>query len=165
MPIFYDKLVDQIEDLLPDFYQDDGPRFISFLKAYFEFLEKGQLVYKDAAELDYVGLEDGTVAGEAFNADGQRGNLILDSQTYAPSSITNVKIVYDRFDSAVSQATSFEIGEYIVGSQSGAIARVDVIGSSSNLFIEQFSEAQFDLSSQTTPIIAVSYTHLRAHET
>ncbi|MDP7366175.1 MAG: hypothetical protein QGH83_02770, partial [Candidatus Pacebacteria bacterium] len=134
MPIFYDKLVDQIEDLLPDFYQDDGPRFVSFLKAYFEFLEKGQLVYKDAAEVDYIGLEDGTVGGETFNADGQRGNLILEAQTFAPSSITNVKILYDRFDPGVSQATAFEVGEYIVGSQSGAIARVDVIGTSSNLY-------------------------------
>ena len=47
MPIFYDRMADQIEELLPEFYQADGPRFISFLKAYFEFLEKGQLIYKN----------------------------------------------------------------------------------------------------------------------
>ena len=154
MPIFYDKLVDQVEDLLPDFYREDGPRFVSFLKAYFEFLEKGQLVYKDAVEFDYIGLEDGTVAGEVYNADGQRGNLILEPQTYTPSSLTNVKIIYDRFDPEISQVTQFEVGEYIVGSQSGAIARVDVIGPSSNLYIEHFSESQFDVSKNTSPIIS-----------
>ena len=34
MPIFYDRIADQVEDLLPDFFQEDGPRFINFLKAY-----------------------------------------------------------------------------------------------------------------------------------
>ena len=89
MPIFYDRVADQIEELLPEFYQTDGPRFVSFIKAYFEFLEKGQLIYKDAADIDYIGLEDGTVAGEAFNTDGQRGNMLQESGTYAPSSITS----------------------------------------------------------------------------
>ena len=55
MPIFHDRIADQIEELLPEFYQDDGPRFVSFLKSYFEFLEKGQLIYKDAADIDYIG--------------------------------------------------------------------------------------------------------------
>ena len=95
MPIFYDRLVDQVEDLLPDFYREDGPRFVSFLKAYFEFLEKGQLIYKDAADIDYIGLEDGTTEGEALIADGTKGNLIQEAGTYAPASITNAKINYE----------------------------------------------------------------------
>ena len=147
MPIFYDRIADQVEDLLPDFYREDGPRFISFLKAYFEFLEKGQLIYKDAADIDYIGLEDGTIAGEAFNADGQRGNMLQETGTFAPSSITSAKINYEHdVDSGDEfQATSFERDEYVVGSTSGAVGRIDVIGSSSNLYIEQFSEGQFDL--------------------
>ena len=88
MPIFYDRIADQVEELLPEFYREDGPRFVSFLKSYFEYLEKGQLIYKDAADIDYIGLEDGTVAGEAFNTDGQRGNMLQEVGTYAPSSIT-----------------------------------------------------------------------------
>ena len=44
-----------------------------------------------------------------------------------------------------AQKTSFEVGEYIVGSSTGAVGRIDVIGSSSNLYIEQFSETQFDI--------------------
>ena len=95
MPIFYDRLADQVEDLLPEFYREEGPQFITFLKSYFEFLEKGQLVYKDAADIDYIGLEDGTVAGEALNADGQRGNMLQESGTFAPSSLANVKINYE----------------------------------------------------------------------
>ena len=145
MPIFHDRIADQIEELLPEFYQEEGPRFISFLKSYFEFLEKGQLIYKDAADIDYIGLEDGTVAGEEFNSAGERGNLLQESGTYAPSSITNAKFNYEMdVDSGGLQKTSFEKDEYIVGSTSAAVGRIDVIGNSSNLYIEQFSEAQFE---------------------
>ena len=93
MPIFHNRIADQVEELLPDFYQSDGPRFVSFLKAYFEFLEKGQLIYKDAADIDYIGLEDGTTAGESFNSAGERGNLLQEPGTYAPSSITSAKLI------------------------------------------------------------------------
>ena len=109
MPIFYDRIADQVEELLPEYYQEEGPRFISFLKSYFEFLEKGQLVYKDAADIDYIGLEDGTVAGEAYNDAGERGNLLQESGTYAPSSITSAKFNYEiDIDSGGAQKTSFE---------------------------------------------------------
>ena len=81
MPISYDRLADQIEELLPEFYQEEGPRFVSFLKSYFDFLEKGQLIYKDAADIDYIGLEDGTVAGEEFNSNSERGNLLQETGT------------------------------------------------------------------------------------
>ena len=151
MPIFYDRIADQVEELLPEFYREDGPRFITFLKAYFEFLEKGQLIYKDAADIDYIGLEDGTVAGEAFNTDGQRGNMLQEPGTYKPSSITNAKINYEHdVDSGGVQKTSFTSGEYVVGSSTGATGRIDVIGTSSNLYIEQFSEAQFDIDETIT---------------
>ena len=146
MPIFYDRIADQVEELLPELYQKDGPRLVSFLKSYFEFLEKGQLVYKEAADIDYIGLEDGTTAGEAFNSAGERGNLLQDPGTYAPSSIPSAKINYEiDIDTGGAQKTSFEVGEYIVGSSTGAVGRIDVIGSSSNLYIEQFSETQFDI--------------------
>jgi hypothetical protein len=154
MPIFYDRVADQIEELLPEFYQTDGPRFVSFIKAYFEFLEKGQLIYKDAADIDYIGLEDGTVAGEAFNADGQRGNLLQEPTTYAPSSIASAKFNYehdvDTQDEPIIAKTSFEKDEYIVGASTGAVGRIDVIGTSSNLYIEQFSESQFDIDETIT---------------
>ena len=147
MPISYDRLADQIEELLPEFYQEEGPRFVSFLKSYFDFLEKGQLIYKDAADIDYIGLEDGTVAGEEFNSNNERGNLLQETGTYAPSSLTSAKFNYEiDIDSGGEQKTSFEKGEFIVGSTSGALGRVDVIGNSSNLYIEQFSEAQFDIN-------------------
>ena len=154
MPIFYDRVADQIEELLPEFYQTDGPRFVSFIKAYFEFLEKGQLIYKDAADIDYIGLEDGTVVGEAFNADGQRGNLLQEDTTYAPSSIPSAKFNFehdvDTQDRPIIAKTSFEKDEYVVGASTGAVGRIDVIGSSSNLYIEQFSEAQFDIDETIT---------------
>ena len=151
MPIFHNRIADQVEELLPDFYQKDGPRFVSFLKAYFEFLEKGQLVYKDAADIDYIGLEDGTTAGESFNSAGERGNLLQEPGTFAPSSLTSGKFNYEiDIDSGGTQKTSFEKGEFVVGSTTGAIGRIDVIGNSSNLYIEQFSEAQFDIDETIT---------------
>ena len=151
MPIFHNRIADQVEELLPDFYQEDGPRFVSFLKSYFEFLEKGQLLYTDAADIDYIGLEDGTTAGEAFNGSGERGNLLQESGTYAPSSVTSAKFNYEiDIDSGGVQKTSFEKDEFVVGSITGAIGRIDVIGSSSNLYIEQFSETQFDIGETIT---------------
>ena len=151
MPIFYDRIADQVEELLPEFYQDEAPRFISFLKSYFEFLEKGQLVYKDAADIDYIGLEDGTTAGEALNSAGERGNLLQEPGTYAPSSLPNAKFNYEiDIDSGGTQKTSFERDEFVVGSTTGAVGRIDVIGTSSNLYIEQFSETQFDIDETIT---------------
>ena len=151
MPIFHDRIADQVEELLPEFYQDEGPRFVSFLKSYFEFLEKGQLFYKEAADIDYIGLEDGTTAGEAFNESSERGNLLQESGTYAPSSITSAKFNYEvDIDSGGAQKTSFEQDEFVVGSTTGAIGRIDVIGTSSNLYIEQFSETQFDIDETIT---------------
>ena len=42
------------------------------------------------------------------------------------------------------QTGSWEIGEYVVGSISGATARIDVIGQTSNkLYVEVFTESQF----------------------
>ena len=129
MPIFHNRIADQVEELLPEFYQKDGPRFVSFLKTYFEFLEKGQLVYKEAADIDYIGLEDGTTAGEAYNDSNERGNLLQESGTYAPSSVTSAKFNYEiDIDSGGIQKTSFEKDEFVVGSTTGAIGRVDVIG-------------------------------------
>jgi len=146
MPIFHDRIADQVEELLPDYYQKDGPRFVSFIKSYFEFLEKGQLIYKEGADIDYIGLEDGTIAGEAFNESGERGNLLQESGTYAPSSVSSAKFNYEiDIDSGGTQKTSFEKDEFVVGSTTGAIGRIEVIGTSSNLYIEQFGEAQFDI--------------------
>ena len=141
MPIFHNRIADQVEELLPEFYQEEGPRFVSFLKSYFEFLEKGQLVYKDAADIDFIGLEDGTTAGEAFNSAGERGNLLQESGTYAPSSVTSARFNYEiDIDSGGAQKTSFTIGEYVVGNTTGALARVDVIGNSSNLILNNFQK-------------------------
>ena len=146
MPIFHDRIVDQVEELLPEFYQEDGPRFVSFIKSYFEFLEKGQLVYKESEDIDYIGLEDETIAGEAFNDAGQRGNLLQETATYSPSSITSAKFNYEiNIETNITQHSSYEKDEFVVGSKTGAVGRVDVIGTSSNLYIEQFSEAQFDI--------------------
>ena len=88
---------------------------------------------------------------EAYNDSNERGNLLQESGTYAPSSVTSAKFNYEiDIDSGGVQKTSFEKDEFVVGSTTGAIGRIDVIGNSSNLYIEQFSEAQFDIDETIT---------------
>ena len=52
--------------------------------------------------------------------------------------------MYEQNNLGQTQTGSWEIGEYVVGSTSGATARIDVIGNTSNkLYCEIFTEAQF----------------------
>ena len=46
MPILNDRIVDQIDELLPEYISEEGQGLKKFLSAYFDFLEKGILVYQ-----------------------------------------------------------------------------------------------------------------------
>ena len=50
---------DQLHELLPEYMQEEGQGFQKFLTAYFDFLEKGILIYKEGTDLEQIGLEDG----------------------------------------------------------------------------------------------------------
>ena len=133
MPILHDRIRDQLHELLPNFMHDEGPGFQTFLEAYFDFLEKGILVYKEGTELETVGLEDG------------EGAIVQETATYSPSPVVTTKFLLEKNSATgLTQQGSWEVGEYVVGSTSGATARIDVLGNdNSKLYIELFTESHF----------------------
>ena len=132
MPILNDRIVDQIDELLPEYISEEGQGLKSFLSAYFDFLEKGILIYEQGTDLETIGLEDG------------EGAVLQETATFSPSPLDKAKFLYEQNNLGQVQTGSWEIGEYVVGSTSGATARIDVIGNTSNkLYIEMFTESQF----------------------
>ena len=132
MPILNDRIVDQIDELLPEYISEEGQGLKKFLSAYFDFLEKGILVYQKGTDLEIIGLEDG------------EGSVLQERGTFDPSPLDSAKFIYEQNSLGTVQTGSWEIGEYVVGSISGATARIDVIGQSSNkLYVEVFTESQF----------------------
>ena len=132
MPILNDRIVDQIDELLPEYISEEGQGLKKFLSAYFDYLEKGILVYQEGTDLEIIGLEDG------------EGSILQERGTFDPSPLDSAKFIYEQNSLGTVQTGSWEIGEYVVGSTSGATARIDVIGNTSNkLYCEIFTEAQF----------------------
>ena len=132
MPILNDRIVDQIDELLPEYISEEGQGLKKFLSAYFDFLEKGILVYQEGTDLEIIGLEDG------------EGSVLQERGTFDPSPLDSAKFIYEQNSLGTVQTGSWEIGEYVVGSISGATARIDVIGQTSNkLYVEVFTESQF----------------------
>ena len=132
MPILNDRIVDQIDELLPEYINEEGQGLKKFLTAYFDFLEKGILIFEQGTVLETIGLEDG------------EGSVLQETATFSPSPLDKAKFLYEQNNLGQTQTGSWEIGEYVVGSTSGATARIDVIGNTSNkLYCEVFTEAQF----------------------
>ena len=132
MPILNTRITDQLHELLPEYMNEEGQGFKKFITAYFDFLEKGILIYEKGTDLEKVGLEDG------------EGSLLQEDQTFSPSPISKARFLYEQNTTGTTQTGSWEVGEYVVGSTSGATARIDVIGDETNkLYIEVFTEAQF----------------------
>ncbi len=132
MPILHNRITDQLNELLPEYMSEEGKGFNKFLTAYFDFLEKGILIYEQGTDLEQIGLEDG------------EGSLLQERGTFDPSPLSKAKFNYEQDAVGNPQTGSWEVGEYVVGSTSGATARIDVIGETSNkLYCEIFTEAQF----------------------
>ena len=110
MPILNDRIVDQIDELLPEYINEEGQGLKKFLSAYFDFLEKGILIYDSGTELETIGLEDG------------EGAVIQETATFSPSPLDKAKFLYEQNNLGQTQTGSWEIGEYVVGSTSGATA-------------------------------------------
>ena len=132
MPILNDRITDQLHELLPEYMSEEGQGFKQFLTAYFDFLEKGILIFNQGTVLETIGLEDG------------EGAILQENATFSPSPLEKAKILYEKNSIGITQTGSWEIGEYVVGSTSGATARIDVLATEDNkLYIETFTEAQF----------------------
>ena len=132
MPILNDRITDQLHELLPEYMNEEGQGFKQFITAYFDFLEKGILIFEQGTDLETVGLEDG------------EGSVLQETATFSPSPLEKAKLLFEQNAVGITQTGSWEIGEYVVGSTSGATARIDVLATVDNkLYVETFTEAQF----------------------
>ena len=132
MPILNDRITDQIHELLPEYMNEEGQGFKQFITAYFDFLEKGILIFEQGTDLEKIGLEDG------------EGSVLQETATFSPSPLDKAKFLYEQNSLGTTQTGSWEIGEYVVGSTSGATARIDVIGNNDNkLFVKYLPKHNF----------------------
>ena len=98
MPILNDRIVDQIDELLPEYINEDGQGLKRFLTAYFDFLEKGILIFEQGTDLDTIGLEDG------------EGSVLQETETFSPSPLEKAKFLYEQNNLQQTQTGSWEIG-------------------------------------------------------
>lgn len=123
-----DRLSYRIPSLLPEYLRDESPALEAFLKAYFEFLEAEVLVLESQSAIDCVSLEDGT------------GGVLFENATVSPSpDEDSSKILYERTAANPNQdAGPLSIGEYLVGSTSKSVAKIEVINGNT-LYLKSIS--------------------------
>jgi len=112
-----ERLSYRLPSLLPEYLKSEAPAFETFLKAYFEFLEAEVLTLTEQGDLDGIANEDGT------------GSVLLEPATVSPSPDSNTsKILFEiSATNSNSDADPFTIGEYVVGSKSKSVAKIEVI--------------------------------------
>ena len=128
-----DRLTNRLPSILPEHIREDAPIFEDFLSAYFEYLESEIITLEDTLELSGIELEEGTMVGP--------GNLIYEdeSQILIPrTSITDNP-----------EAEPITVGEYIVGSNSGSVAKVTV-RSGNTLYVDTISGTGFAIGETIT---------------
>ena len=128
------KLVNKVSPLIegqvPDFIQADHPKFVNFLKDYYQYLEAGRITYTGAVEyvrkqtntLEFILLEDGEriVTENATGSTGffTNGETITGSTSKATATIlvedSRNKYIY------ITSQQKFITGETFTGGTSGA---------------------------------------------
>ena len=110
---------------MPDFVQAENPNFVSFMKAYYEFMESAELKLTTLGSIDSIILENQAVGATTFNY-----VTLQDLNLYRPGQ-TNRVLTEDTTTGA------FVNGEEIIGQTSKAVAtiRVEDINANSRLFI------------------------------
>ena len=84
MPILNDRITDQLHELLPEYMNEEGQGFKQFITAYFDFLEKGILIFEQGTDLETVGLEDG------------EGSVLQETETFSPSPLEKAKLLFEQ---------------------------------------------------------------------
>ena len=128
------KLVNKVSPLIegqvPDFVQADHPKFVNFIKDYYQYLEAGRITYTGAVEyvrqqtntLEFILLEDGErIVTE--NATGSTGYFTNgETITGATSKATATVLVEDSRKKYIyiSSQQKFITGETFTGGTSGA---------------------------------------------
>ena len=131
---FTTKISPLIEGQVPDFIQADHPKFVQFLKQYYQFLEAAELMVDGIVDnvilentdtqylLDEAGLKVVTETGT-----GSTGKFTEEETiTGATSKATATVLVDDLINSRlfISANQRFKIGETVTGGTSGATATI-----------------------------------------
>ena len=128
-----DRLSTRLPSLLPEYIREDAPIFESFLSAYFEYLESEIITLEDTLELSGIELEAGTIIGD--------GNLIYEDESQILIPRTSI------LDNP--EPDTFVVGEYIVGSNSGSVAKITV-RSGNTLYVDTISGTGFAIGETIT---------------
>ena len=138
MSTLKDKVSLQIENQLPEFVQSENPNFISFMKAYYEFMESAELQLTSLGSVDSIIMEQQAPEATILNYILQE-----DTNLYRPDQ-KNTVLLQDTTNGA------FVNGEIITGSTSNATAtiRVEDINVGSRLFIS--SQSKFIIGETVT---------------
>ena len=125
-----DKVSLQIETQMPDFVQAENPNFISFMKAYYEFMESAELKLTSLGSIDSMIMENQPIGSTILNY-----VILEDTNLYRPGQ-TNTVLMEDTTTGA------FVNDETIVGqtSKATAVVRVEDINPNSRLFISAQSD-------------------------
>ena len=125
MSTLKDKVSLQIETQVPDFVQAENPNFISFMKAYYEFMESAELKLISLGSIDSIIMENQPIGVTTLNY-----IILEDTNLYRPGQ-TNTVLTEDTTTGA------FVNGETIVGqtSKATAVIQVEDINANSRLFI------------------------------
>ena len=113
MAKFSKKVTNLLSGQVPEFVLSDHPKFLEFLKAYYQFMESAELTITESQSTDGILLETET---------GQENTLLLDASRLG-SEATQI----DAGDKVLQEQSSFgkfTFGEIIKGSTSNATASI-----------------------------------------
>ena len=85
MSTLKDKVSLQIETQMPDFVQAENPNFISFMKAYYEFMESAELKLISLGSIDSIIMENQPIGVTTLNY-----IILEDTNLYRPDQANTV---------------------------------------------------------------------------
>jgi len=111
-----DSLSSRLPNLLPEFVREESPALEAFIKSYFEYLESEIITLSSQSVLDNLSLEDGL------------GDLLLETDTdFSPNAESSKIITEQSVLNPTLNASPFTKGEFVVGSKSKSVARIDIV--------------------------------------
>jgi hypothetical protein len=129
-----------LETQLPEFINDQHPKFKKFIEKYYEFMESHQLYFSTSFRFDDDKLVD--------ESDGTSYFLFEDE--------TRIQIESDR-DTAGNANLMFTLGETLTGNTSGATAVVSGTKGNTIAFVKSSSVAGFTYGEKLTGSVSGSY--------
>jgi len=128
------KISPLIDGQVPDFVQADHPKFVQFLKQYYQFLEAAELIVDgiinniilEKTDTQYLLNEDGTKLVTETGV-GTTGKFVVGETITGGTSNATAEVLVDDLENTrlfISSQQKFEIGETITGSTSAATASI-----------------------------------------